>query len=496
MAENEVNESAGAAESSPAQGQAAAHGSAARTTAARGGALARFMRSAVPDFLLVWVLSVALDLTVSYAFNSGASLYGNPLLVGGVEFAVLVALFAGSWSKRALVPSGVAVGIMALVAIVAGLATSTESLVSGYGVVDVPGNNLIFCLWLVAVPAIVYALSRRPWGLVALVFADILACGVVQYLYRDWVSTAMGDIVTIVVLVATASLFVFQTYRQSLLRAQRASSPNFFGACALSVAISVLCVFVGCLVFYGVVAPMGLQTPKWKPFFEYRMQPDEYFDNPYDQQHVSSEQVKTDETNDNEEDSNKNAEDGNKGESDGSSSGAFTSFINGMTELVSGYDPDDPNSDRLAVAYNIVRWTLVIVATLAVLSVALAIFLRIRRRETRLKNLEKEPYPYRVYALYNFFLKRFGKMRAKKPAYLTPSEYAAASQRTLASFTEGAGGVSFVDVTRIYERVCIGGMPVTAEEYDQLKQYYRAFFKSARKRVGWPRWLFFKFWRI
>ncbi len=241
---------------------------------------------------------------------------------------------------------------------------------------------------------------------------------------------------------------------------------------------------------------MGLQTPEWKPFFEYRMQPTEYYNNPYDQQHVESDDFTTSETDDNEEDSKKNAEDGGKGESEGASSGAFTDFINGMTELVVGYNSDDPNADTLAAAYNVIRWTLVIVAALVAFALALAIFLRIRWRETRLKKLEQQPYPYRVYTLYNFFLKRFAKMRAKKPAYLTPGEYATASQRTLASFTEEAGGVSFVDVTHIYERVCLGGMPVTAEEYDQLKQYYRAFFKSARKRVGWPRWLFFKFWRI
>ncbi len=489
MAENEMDEASGAAERSSSA-------RASRTQAASSGQLARFMRSVVPDFLVVWVLSIALDLTVSYAFNSGAGLYGNLLLVGAAEFAVLAALFAGSWSKRALVPSGVAVAIIALIAIVAGIASSTESLASGYSAIDVAGNNLIFCLLLVVVPTVVYLLSRRPWGLVALVFVDIISCGLVQYLYRDWVSTAMGDIVTIVVLVATATLFVFQTYRQSLLAAQRASSPSFFGACALSLVLSAVCVFVGCAVFYGAVAPMGLQTPEWKPFFEYRMQPKEYYNNPYDQQHVDSAEVTTNDVNDNEEDSKKDAEDGGKGESEGASSGAYTDFINGMTELVSGYNADDPNADTLAVAYNIIRWMLLVIAALVVLALALAIFLRIRWRETRLRKLEQEPYPYRIYVLYNFFLKRFGRMRAKKPPYLTPSEYATASQRTLASFTEGAGGVSFADITHIYERVCLGGMPATAEEYDQIKQYYRAFFKSARKRVGWPRWLFFKFWRI
>ncbi len=231
MAEDEMNEASGTAEPSPSA-------RASRSSAASSGQLARFMRSVVPDFFLVWVLSVALHLTVSYAFNSGAALYGNLLLVGAVEFAVLAALFAGSWSKRALVPSGVAVAIMAVVAIVAGIATSTESLASGYSAIDVAGNNLIFCLLLIAVPTVAYLLSRRPWGLVVLVFADILACGLVQYLYRDWVSAAMGDVVTIVVLVATMALFVFQTYRQSLLGAKRASSPSFFGACAFSLVLS------------------------------------------------------------------------------------------------------------------------------------------------------------------------------------------------------------------------------------------------------------------
>ncbi len=83
----------------------------------------------------------------------------------------------------------------------------------------------------------------------------------------------------------------------------------------------------------------------------------------------------------------------------------------------------------------------------------------------------------------------------RKPHHLTPMEFTVGTQRVMAPFAQGTEGEDFVDVTDTYQRVCYGGCPVIAEEYDRLVGYYRAFFKNARKHVGKVKWLY-TFWRI
>ncbi len=458
--------------------------------------LSSFLRAAIPDFILVLILSVALDLTVAYAFNSARELYGNLALTIGVEAVVLVVLFAGSWSKRALMPCAVATFVILVISIIAGITSSTDVLAQGFSVNDSPENNLIFCMLLVIVPVVTYLLSRKPAGLVVLVFLTILSCGMVQYLYRTYLSDAWGDVITLVCLVTLLALFIFQTYRQSLFKSQRATKPSFASALGFSAVLSVVCVLVGCAVFYGAIISADITTPEWKPFFEYRMNPIQYYNGIYQEQSVKNEYITTDETNDKQQETQENTEDGGKGESEDSSQGEYSDPISGLVELMSGYNEDDPNQDIMSINYLFLNLLGVIIACAVVIALGLLIYWRIHSRQVRLKKLEGETDAYKVYVLYNFFLKKLRLLRAKKPDYLTPREYASASARTLASFTEGSGGVSFQDVTYIYERACVGGMPITNEDYDKVEKYYKSFFKNARSRVGWFRWLFFKFWRI
>lgn len=494
---SEVNNNAAAGGVGAGTGRAAGSGAShAPAPSANSTKLSRFVRASIPDFLLVLILSVGLDLAVAYAFNSAQALYGNLALTAAVEAVVLVVLFAGSWSKRALVPAAVVTGVIFVAAIVIGIATSTDVLTEGFSVNDAPGNNLIFCMLLIIIPVITFLLSRKPAGLVVLVFLTVLSCGMVQYLYRDWLSNAGGDIVTLVCLFTLLALFIFQTYRQSLFKSQRATKPSFASALGFSALLSLTCVLLGCVVFYGAVMNAGITTPVWKPFFQYEKNPIQYYNGIYEEQSVKNDNITTEDTNDKQEDTQENTEDGGKGDSEDSQQGESSSPITGLVELLSGYNEDDPNQDITTITYMFLNILAVVIAALVLAALGLLIFWRIHSRSTRLKKLEGEAYDYKVFVLYNFFVKKLALLRAKKPDYLTPREYASASARTLAAFTEGAGGVSFEDVTYIYERACVGCMPIEQSDYEKVEKYYNAFFKNARTRVGWFRWIFFKFWRI
>ncbi len=78
---------------------------------------------------------------------------------------------------------------------------------------------------------------------------------------------------------------------------------------------------------------------------------------------------------------------------------------------------------------------------------------------------------------------------------MTPHEYAVSIEKNLRPFTEAADGISFTDVTTVYESACLGGYPVQSEDYEKVKSYYKSFFKSARRKVGNFKWVW-KFWRI
>ena len=53
-----------------------------------------------------------------------------------------------------------------------------------------------------------------------------------------------------------------------------------------------------------------------------------------------------------------------------------------------------------------------------------------------------------------------------------------------------------MDVSQTYQDAAYGGEQPDVLALDDVKSYYKAFFKNARSYVGWPKWILWKFWRI
>lgn len=458
--------------------------------------IALFLRSVIPDFIMTWLLSACTVGVLSFSFYSGEAYKGNVVLVLSVTFIFLVVLFVGSWSKKALMPSAIVVGVLVIVFAIWGVSSSSAAFADGFTFNDVEENNLIFAMIISLVPIAVYLLSRRRAGVCALAILLVLLCGFTQYLYRDFLSEGYGDVLTIAMIFMVLAMFIFQGYKQSLLSSQRAGKAHFISASLFSIILGAVCVLFGCVVFYGAIAESDLTTPEWKPFMEIDKAPEIEYTGIYNRQQVKDKSQTSNNLDEDEEESNQNAENGSSADGADSIAGRYAAFVKGMTELASGYDPNDYNDAMTTIAYLFVNWWALILSVLFAIILALAILLKRHSRKKRLDKIADKPMSFKILTLYNFFISKFALMRAKKPGYLTPSEYAQASKRTLTSFAEDTNGTNFVDVTHIYERACIGKMPVTNEEYAKVVDYYNAFFKNARKRIGWPRWLFFKFWRI
>ena len=247
-----------------------------------------FLESSLFDFVMVLMVSVGLTFTVSYAFYSAADYRGNVALLVAITAPLLIALFIGGWSKKALIPSAIITVLIA--AVIIGVAAAftpsdvpmlTESQ-KVLGVVlaaptlvvnDVDENYVIFAIVAVVIPILVFLLSRRTAGLVILMAGCVIAIGTVQFLYRDWMENEPWLPAFACVLLGVGMLFVYQCYRQSVYSAKRLKRTTFLGAFVFSTLVGAACVLVGLGVFYGVLDSMGIETPEIKFFQNYVARP-------------------------------------------------------------------------------------------------------------------------------------------------------------------------------------------------------------------------------
>lgn len=453
-----------------------------------------FLKANVLDFVLVLVVSVALIMTASFGFNSAPDYRGNPLLAAALSAPMLLILFAGSWSRRVVLPSAVVAIAYAVVvmvgAIVLTTGSGTELFVDG-SVNDVATNYIVYACVALVVPVLAFLLSRRTVGLAFLLIAAVLCCCWIQFLYRDWANNH-GLAISLVVYVGIAMLFVYQTYKSSVRNAQRAKKTRFLGVFAYAAGIALVCAGLGAAVFFGIVQPSGLQTADVRPFQKTFSVPVQKYSGVYSPEQVEDPDKTTDKTNDNWKDSNENNDGGDEADD---SDDPQANPLSAVQQFVSSFSSDDWSQQFDAINYDQLKWGALIAALVIAAAWAFVIWLRRHQRARRLQAIEAQEPQKQVWSLYNFVIDRFKRMKVERPTTLTPMEFALSSQRNLAQFAEDTGGVSFVRMTDIYQRVCFGGQTPTTQELDDMKNYYNAFFKNAYLYSGKLKWIY-RFWRI
>ena len=452
-----------------------------------------FLRAALPDFLLVLIVSTALVMTVSFAFESAPDVRGNVLVDAALCTPMLLILFFGSRSRSAVLPAVIAACAWAGVLIAGGvmLTPADVPLFVDNVVNDDPGAYLLFAVVAAVVPALAFLLSRRTVGMAFLLVAGVLACAWVQFLYRDWADNH-GLAVSLAVYAGIGMLFVFQTYRSSMLSAKRAKKTSFAVVVAYAVGIVAVCAGAGVALFYGVVAPAELHTADVRPFQRYYAVPVVEYSGVYSTVEVEDPNATTDKTDDEMKDANQDAQGGQDPDDSDDPKADSTSPVE---QFLSQFDADSWSQSFDTIDYEKLKLGALLVALAVVIVVVAAIMARRSCRERRLAKMADKPAEWQVWWLYRFLCGRLSRLKVERPEALTPMEFALGSQRRLAQFAEGTGGVDFVRVTDIYQRTCFGGHKPTEEELSDVKAYYRAFFANARRYLGNLRWLW-KFWRI
>ncbi len=456
-----------------------------------------FLRAALGDFLLVLTVSVGLVLAVSYAFNSVPDVRGNVFVVIALTAPMLAILFAGSWSKRALAPAcaGAVVYAIAVVAVCAALTPADVPLFVDAQINDDPASPVLFGVVSIVVPVAVYLLSRRRVGMVVLLVAAVVALGAVQFLYRDWAAHDAGTAVSVVVLVALFALFAFQGYRTGIREVKRLERTAFARATLFAVGTSLACVAVGALLYFAIIAPLGLTTPEIKPFQDYYTRPVIEYTGVYDEQQVDNPDITTNQTNDENKDSNQDADGGEQQKSPDNNDEQGSNPVASFVESLTSFDINDWNQQFAAINYEQLRLGAIIVVLIVAAIAVAAVLLQRARRERRLKKLASEPLEVRIWSIYDFLTGRFAKLGIKRPETLTLMEFAMARRAQMAPFARGTEGVDFLALTLIYQRACYDKGRVSEQDWLAVERFYRAFFKNARAYVGRRRWLR-DFWRM
>ncbi len=458
--------------------------------------LSMFLQGAFFDLVLVLVASTALVFTVSYGFDSAANLRGNIALTAVLCLLVLLPMYAGSWSKKALA-AGIVGTVVVCVGVVAGFAAAmpaqTALFVDGQ-VNDVSDNYVIYAMVLVATPVVVYLLSRRTAGLFFLLVLGVVACGAVQFLYRDWITAQPGIPAFIAVLASMCMMFVYQTYRSSVYGAKRAKKPVFAQVFGFSALICAACVGIACAVFFVGINALGLSTPDIKPFKDYYQRPVVEYTGVYTEQQVDNLDLKTSTLSDEWKDTSQQGQGGNNVNTpdDLISSDPLT----GLAQSLEGFDASQWAEQFTTVGYNVLEPQYVLLVALVLVAFVLFVLYWRRRRARRLEKWRELPSNEEAVAIYDFIQQRFKRLGVKKTAALTPLEHAMASRKELACFARNTGGVDLMQFTLLWQRAYYGGRELSAEQLAAMECYYQAFFGNAKAYSGKLKWALWRFWRI
>lgn len=455
--------------------------------------LALFLRASLFDALLVWVAAVALVFTVSFAFESAPHLRGDLLVIGPLVGAAVVILFAGSWSKRAAVAAGFGMMFYGGAVVFAAAALSPDAGASGGGLDDVAGNYIVFAFVAVIVPVLAFLLSRRPTGALLLFLAGTLACGWVQFLYRDWAAEPSIP-AFLAFAVAACALVLYQRYRRAVLSVQSLARPAFGTAFLYALGAGMLVGAAAFALYSVLIAPLGLSTWDIKPFDDYYKRPIVYYSGVYETQDADDPNLVSGHLGEDEKATAGNAEGGSEEDSPDESS--LENPIASLIAQTTAFDAESWAEEFADRGYS--SLVVPVAATAAgtlVIAVVLAVVLRILRRERRLRALAGKDPSYGCWALYQFLSQRLARLGIVRDPSQTLMEFAVGNRCATAPFERDTGGVTWADCTLIYQRACLAAEGSSPDDLQDMERFYRVFYRNARRQLGWVRWIYW-FWRL
>lgn len=447
-----------------------------------------YLKSALWDFVLVLAASLGMCYTLLNCFYVSPDLqYGPvPALVCAV---VLLALFAGTSSKKAARVACPLIALLVVVSWVVGAALTPD----GAFLADFEGNYLIFamCTTLSAVGC--FLATRSQTGCALLFVAGAFIVGLVQFLYERF------ELAWALVFIAAAlGCIVYRNYRKSLAESASLRKVSFVPGFAVAAAVAAVAVGLGCGIWFGLIAPLNPPAAEVKLLTEYRALETLRVKGVADIYQVPNLDMTSDQTNDGERstDDIKESPEGRPYPATGNpmeeeQTDAPDAGAGSNSEGINLNVPDDL-FDFLTYEQKVLIGVL---AALAVAGGIVAYFVgRRARRRRRLERIRALAPSQQVEAIYTFLMGRFARLGYRMAPGQTIADYAQANAATFEPF-DAAAGVSFGDVTRDYAEAVYGTVALGQDAADRAGAYYSSFWRACRVKLGSVRY-FLKSFRL
>ena len=443
--------------------------------------LGTYLRLSVWEILLVGVAAVSLTYTLLDSFYIDPALQYSP--VPGVLAAVLiVALFLAAWNRRSARIGGVVIALCCIVGLFVSTALSDTSLLT-----DTEENYFYFALVCVIGPLVTFGLSRMRWGTAVLFGVGSFVCAWMQFFYEFdeflW---------TILFIISAAMLIIYKNYQLSARQAtsvRRLSFSAGFGVSVLAVALSA---GLACAVWFGIIAPLGPEALEIKLIQEYRALETQLVLGTSAEEMTPNMDLTSDQTIDlerttddlweDESGRQMDAPEDDPDEAEEEESGSVTGFnmqsVQEIYELIT-YDEDTRN------------WAIGVLVLVVLLIVGYFVGRRIYRTK-RLERFQQLPNDEQVQAIYLFVMKKMKRIGYAVPEGVTLLEFSRNNAETLRAFQEESG-VGFDEVTSMYVSSVYGKRIPTDGEALRAGEFYRSFWKVARKKLGNVKYFFKSF---
>ncbi len=461
--------------------------------------LLRYLKSQAGEFVLLLVTAASFSCVIENAFFLSSVSNRCPLTFAAVA-VLLAVLYLAAYQRRRM-----AFGIVCYLAVLAAMIALSLGLSSGEDLyADAEGNYLYLVLCIAFSATASFLLTRAVAGAALWFLVTAFLCSVVQAFYQ------CNDLVASIVASAGALvLVIYRNFAIGLVRADvvRGASRASGLVAALSVVAS--CAVVALVAWFFVIAPLGPGVLEIKLITEYRQLPIDQMRGVVDEQPVFNLELTTDRDHLLDDDYRYTTDDLVRGESDVIISaqqlldqmtvGGGTTDAGAGTDAAKdgGLDQDSLEEDYDAQSYsNVFPLIVVILVAIAVIVALVAGFfaLRRRRRIKRLQAMLEAPPADQARGIYQFLLSRLGRIGFSVPQGFTLSEFAQAQSGRMAIF-DAQAGVSFVDLTRVYEQMTFGSRVPTDDDIVPFVAYYLAFWKAARAYLGNCKY-FFKSFRL
>lgn len=428
-----------------------------------------YLKNCIWEWILCTVLSGSISVILFNGFYIAAQRQSNYPLILCVTGILTAGCILGAYNRRSVLialGSGLAAALLGVI-----LIQRMESVQNAFR--DQESNPYLYFLILILTSLIVFFLSRTRTGTGVLFVAGAFLAAAMQFLYE---SVALYSV--LLFLCGSGAMYIYKNYQKNVLETQTVKVA-FGRTFSISIALCVLIIALSAGVFYGIVKPLDPPKHDLKLITKYMALEVLEKVGIADTHIINDSDDSTDNINDNEKDSNKkdDKEDNSEGDKEKQKDENQKDKKNNPSRL-----DDSQNPVFYAIKYLTSIITPLLLIPLILLLILLAILIKLWLRRRWMKKMREKPKREQVIYMYQFYLKKFRRMKIRKAPQETPFEFGARAEAYLRDFQ--AEDTSFHSLTDIFVRAKYGADEIEEGDYQSYLKFYKVFYKNCRKHLG------------